>query len=196
MPTRQHLSCPLNRKTRQNRQNSGKNTKQLLFWHSTQRKQIEKENTMKLRIENFTTLLMVVVILFASCDGDKQKPPEQVEVSADTPIEITLSEKAQSETVPTTLYPPENPYKNRTATGTAPPDGYRGYSTFWIPEFEYELESGIAEKYAVSLPIAPNHAEKMARFEQREKEFYETVEKNSKTSHQKNLCGRLSKKIG
>ncbi len=147
---------------------------------------------MKLRIQTLTTLLMVAVILFAGCDGDKQKPPEQVEVPTDTPLEITLSEKAQLETVPTTLYPPENPYKNLTATGkTPPPDFYTDYAgdlILWIPEFEYKLEDeawppGANNK---SLPIAPNHAEKWGQYEQREREdFYKLRQRKEDVTSEK-----------
>lgn len=122
---------------------------------------------MKLRIQNLTTLLMIAFILLTGCDR-KQQVPEQGEGPADSQIEITLSEKTQSETVPTTLYPPENPYEDLTVTGTAPPSDYQGNPILWIPKFEYELESN-----AVSLPIAPNHAEKMARFKQRNNELYD-----------------------
>ena len=134
---------------------------------------------MKLCIQTFTTLLIIVVILLTGCNGDQQKPPEQVEPQADTQKDVTTFPEADADTtLPTTFYPPENPYEDLTETGTAPPDDYRGYSTFWIPEFKYQLEPGdMPVEYKESLPIAPNHAEKMARFEQHEKEFYETVEK-------------------
>lgn len=131
---------------------------------------------MKLRIQNLITLLMITFILLTGCDR-KQQAPEQVEVPADSQIEITLSEKTQSETVPTTLYPPENPHEDLTVTGTAPPSDYQGNPILWIPEFEYELESNIAEKYAVSLPIAPKHAEKWARYEQRVREDFYKLKK-------------------
>ncbi len=136
---------------------------------------------MKIRIEILTTLLMIVVILLVGCNGDKQKPPEQVEPQADTQKDVTPFPEADADTtLPTTFYPPENPYEDLTATGTAPPSDYKGNPIFWIPAFEYELESDITEKYAVSLPIAPNRAEKMARFEQHEKEFDDKFEEELK----------------
>ncbi len=133
---------------------------------------------MKLRIQSLTALLMIAVILLAGCNGDKQKPPEQVEVPTDTQIEITLSEKAQAETVPSTLYPPENPYEDLTVTGTAPTSDYVGGikgDFLWIPEFEYEWE--IEEMPQKTIPVAPNHAGKWARYEKREKEMWDKFEK-------------------
>ncbi|MDE0484030.1 MAG: hypothetical protein OXI67_15740 [Candidatus Poribacteria bacterium] len=126
---------------------------------------------MKLRVQTLTVLLMIAVILLAGCNGDKQKPPEQVE--------ITLSEKAQVETVPSTLYPSENPYQDLTVTGTAPISDYVGGINgdfLWIPEFEYEWE--IEEMPQKTLPVAPNHAEKFARYEKREKELWDKFKKS------------------
>ncbi len=132
---------------------------------------------MKLQIETMTALLMLAVILLAGCSGDKDRIPDQVEVPIESPI-VTLSEKAKSETVPTTLYPPDNPYEDLTVTGTAPPPDFHTYHAgdliLWIPEFEYKLEyEGPPGEGNKSVPIAPNHAEKWARYEQRKRDdFY------------------------
>ena len=137
---------------------------------------------MKLRIENLATLLMITFILFTGCDR-KQQAPEQVEVPGDTQIEITLSEKTQSETVPTTLYPPENPYEDLTVTGTAPPPDYQGNPILWIPEFDYEWN--VDDKL---VPIAPNHTEKWARYEKRvRKDRYESSQKTEGITSQKRV---------
>ena len=133
---------------------------------------------MKLRVQTLTVLLMIAVILLAGCNGDKQKPPEQVEAPPETPI-VTLSEKARLETVPSTLYPAENPYQDLTVTGTAPTSDYVGGINgdfLWIPEFEYEWE--IEEMPQKTLPVTPNHAEKFARYEKREKEMWDKFEKS------------------
>ena len=129
--------------------------------------------TMKLCIQTFTTLLIIVVILLTGCNGDQQKPPEQVEPQADTQKDVTTFPEADADTtLPTTFYPPENPYEYLTVTGTAPTSDYiykTGAEYLWIPEFDYEWEIG--EIPQVTLPVAPNHAWKWARYEQREKEF-------------------------
>lgn len=132
---------------------------------------------MRNRIEMLTTILMITVILLAGCNGDKQKQPEQIEVPTDTQIEITLSEKAQAETVPTTLYPPENPYADLTVTGTAPTSnflgGIRQPDFLWIPEFEYGWEEeDTSAEFNNRVPIAPDHAEKWTRYEKRQKELW------------------------
>ena len=134
---------------------------------------------MKLCIQTFTTLLIIVVILLTGCNGDQQKPPEQVEPQADTQKDVTTFPEADADTtLPTTFYPPENPYEDLTETGTAPPIDYKGNPIFWIPEFEYQLEPGdVPVEYKESLPIAPNHAEKMARFQQHEYEYYDKLKK-------------------
>ncbi|MDE0086388.1 MAG: hypothetical protein OXU23_11780, partial [Candidatus Poribacteria bacterium] len=146
---------------------------------------------MKLRVQTLTVLLMIAVILLAGCNGDKQKPPEQVEVPTDTQIEITLSEKAQAETVPSTLYPPDNPYEDLTVTGTAPTSDYVGGINgdfLWIPEFEYEWE--IEEMPQKTLPVAPNHAEKWARYEQRQREdFYKLKKRAEGVTSERRLDG-------
>ena len=61
----------------------------------------------------FTTLLIIVVILLTGCNGDQQKPPEQVEPQADTQKDVTTFPEADADTtLPTTFYPPENPYED------------------------------------------------------------------------------------
>ena len=70
---------------------------------------------MKLCIQTFTTLLIIVVILLTGCNGDQQKPPEQVEPQADTQKDVTTFPEADADTtLPTTFYPPENPYEDLT----------------------------------------------------------------------------------
>ena len=99
---------------------------------------------MKLCIQTFTTLLIIVVILLTGCNGDQQKPPEQVEPQADTQKDVTTFPEADADTtLPTTFYPPKNPYEYLTVTGTAPTSDYiykTGAEYLWIPEFDYEWE--------------------------------------------------------
>ena len=81
------------------------------------------------------------------------------------PYELEVSEQMHFETVPSTLYPAKTPYADLTVTGTAPPPDYQGFSVLWIPEYDFELEPGIAAYQANSVPIAPNHAEKWKRYQ-------------------------------
>ena len=64
-------------------------------------------------MQTFTTLLIIVVILLTGCNGDQQKPSEQVEPQADTQKDVTTFPEADADTtLPTTFYPPENPYED------------------------------------------------------------------------------------
>ena len=138
-----------------------------------------RKTLIKLCIQTFTTLLIIVVILLTGCNGDQQKPPEQVEPQADTQKDVTTFPEADADTtLPTTFYPPKNPYEYLTVTGTAPTSDYiykTGAEYLWIPEFDYEWEIG--EIPQVTLPVAPNHAWKWARYEQREKEIWDKFKK-------------------
>ena len=132
---------------------------------------------MKLQIQTLT-LLLTIFILIAGCNREKVERPEQVDTPTSTQL-VQLSEKAQAETVPTTLYPPKNPYEHLTVTGTKPSPEYVGGikgDFLWIPEFEYEWEN--EEIPQATLPVAPNHAEKWARFEKREREMWNTFKKS------------------
>ena len=128
---------------------------------------------MKRQMQTFIRiLLLTAVILFAGCNRKKVEQPEQVDTPTITQL-VQLSEKAQSETVPTTLYPPKNLYEHLTVTGTKPSPDYVGGikgDFLWIPEFEYEWEN--EELPEATLPVAPNHAEKWARFEKRYREAW------------------------
>ncbi len=134
---------------------------------------------MKRQMQTFIRiLLLTAVILFTGCNREKVERPEQVETPTFKEI-ITLSEKAQAETVPTTLYPSLNVYEDLTVTGTIPSPDYVGGikgEFLWIPEFEYEWE--IAELPEATLPVAPNHEKKWARFEKREREMWNTFKKS------------------
>ena len=144
---------------------------------------------MKRQIQTFIRiLLLTAVILFAGCNREKV---ERVNTPTLTEIvsEILLfSEKAQAETVPSTLYPAKNPYADLTITGTAPPPDYKGFPVLWIPDYDFELEPGIATFEADSIPIAPNHEEKLARYENLErKAFSEFRQKAEDITSQKRM---------
>lgn len=63
---------------------------------------------MTIRIGHITTLLVIAVILLAGCDGNKQKPPEQVEQPVNTPREDTPTPQVliQEEEKPDPVEPP------------------------------------------------------------------------------------------
>ncbi len=139
---------------------------------------------MKLITAHITTLLMTAFILFVGSLGcQQQNITDEKAESEKNGADITdgrtpPTEILDSEVIPTTYYPPENPYEDLTATGTAPPPDYQDDPIFWIPDFDYEWEiEDTPAEYNDMVPIAPNHAEKWARYEQREYEYRDKLKK-------------------
>ena len=96
---------------------------------------------MKLRIQTFTSLLTLIVILLAGCSGCAQKKiTRETEIQAKKPVGLTSKQGVgpqRSDALPTKFYPPENPYEDITINGQAPPFEYYGNLVYWVPHMEY-----------------------------------------------------------
>ena len=83
--------------------------------------------TMKLCIQTFTTLLIIVVIHDSQVAMGINKNRFQNRLNRKRIRKRMLLRSPQADadtTLPTTFYPPENPYEDLTETGTAPPIDY------------------------------------------------------------------------
>ena len=96
---------------------------------------------MILRPKTLITLLILTIILLAGCSGCAQKKiTRETEIQAKKPVGLTSKQGVgpqRSDALPTTFYPPENPYEDITINGEAPPFEYYGNLVYWVPHMEY-----------------------------------------------------------
>ncbi len=118
---------------------------------------------MILRPKTLITLLILTIILLAGCSGCAQKKiTRETEIQAKKPVGLTSKQGVgpqRSDALPTTFYPPENPYEDITINGEAPPFAYYGNPIYWIPSLQYETKGppGGEETY----PTLPNKMDEL-----------------------------------
>lgn len=138
-----------------------------------------RRNTIKLRIENLTYFITLLVILLAGCSGCAQKNTPHLKSPVDITQDIdnhTGTTNQASGALPTEFYPPEKPYADITITGEQPPFPYHGNPIFWVPDIAYQTTGtpGYEQTFPV-ISYSEKHREYLQALQEYTKETGEPV---------------------